>query len=165
MKKVLRKLKRSKGIYRYLYYIIGIIYIISLFFFIKSLLNLKGIETTLRFIFIIFFILYLILYLFINLANLIKHKYKVFILTSLISIIFILIFCFGSYYINIIYNNLNNMTDDENLVYTSLLISLKDTDFDNKSVIGMINDEDEIEGNILAKKLFVLESPSFISLK
>lgn len=157
MKKVLRKLKRSKGIYRYLYYIIGIIYIISLFFFIKSLLNLKGIETTLRFIFIIFFILYLILYLFINLANLIKHKYKVFILTSLISIIFILIFCFGSYYINIIYNNLNNMTDDENLVYTSLLISLKDTDFDNKSVIGMINDEDEIEGNILAKKLYSKE--------
>ena len=57
MEKVLRKLKRSKGIYRYLYYIIGIVYIVSLFFFIKSLLNLKGIETTFRFVFIIFFIL------------------------------------------------------------------------------------------------------------
>ena len=157
MKKVLRKLKRSKGIYRYLYYIIGIVYIVSLFFFIKSLLNLKGIETTLRFVFIIFFILYLVLYLFINLLNLLRHKYKMVILTSFISLIFILIFCFGSYYINIIYNNLNNMTDDENLVYTSLLISLKETDFDNKSVIGMINDEDEIEGNILAKKLYSKE--------
>ena len=154
MKKVLRKLKRSKGIYRYLYYIIGILYIISLFFFVKSLLSLKGIETAIRIIFIIFFILYLILYLFINLLNLLRRKYKGVVITSIISVIFIVIFCVGSYYINMIYNNLSNMTDDENLVYTSLLISLKDTKFNNDSVLGMINDEAEIEGNILAQKLY-----------
>lgn len=154
MKKVLRKLKRSKGIYRYLYYIIGILYIISLFFFVKSLLNLKGIETAIRIIFIIFFILYLILYLFINLLNLLRRKYKGVVITSIISVIFIVIFCVGSYYINMIYNNLSNMTDDENLVYTSLLISLKDTKFNNDSTLGMINDEAEIEGNILAQKLY-----------
>lgn len=154
MKKVLRKLKRSKCIYRYLYYIIGILYIISLFFFVKSLLSLKGIETTIRIIFIIFFILYLILYLFINLLNLLRRKYKGVVITSIISFIFIVIFSVGSYYINMIYNNLSNMTDDENLVYTSLLISLKDTKFNNDSVLGMINDEAEIEGNILAQKLY-----------
>lgn len=154
MKKVLRKLKRSKGIYRYLYYIIGILYIISLFFFVKSLLSLKGIETTIRIIFIIFFILYLILYLFINLLNLLRRKYKGVVITSIISFIFIVIFSVGSYYINMIYNNLNNMTDNENLVYTSLLISLKDTEFNNDSVIGMISDTNEIEGNILAHKLY-----------
>ena len=53
-----------------------------------------------------------------------------------------------------IYNNLSNMTDDENLVYTSLLISLKDTEFNNDSVLGMIDDTEEIEGNILAQKLY-----------
>lgn len=154
MKKVFRKLKRSKGIYRYLYYLIGIFYIISLFFFVKSLISLKGIETAIRIIFIIFFILYLILYLFINLLNLLRRKYKIVVITSVISIIFISIFCVGSYYINMIYNNLSNMTDDENLVYTSLLISLKDTEFNNKSKLGMINDESEIEGNVLAHKLY-----------
>ena len=154
MKKVFRKLKRSKGIYRYLYYLIGILYIISLFFFVKSLLSLTGIETAIRIIFIIFFILYLILYLFINLLNLLKRKYKVVVITSIIAFIFIIIFGIASYYINIIYNNLSNMTDDENLVYTSLLISLKDTKFNNDSSLGMIDDTEEIEGNILAKKLY-----------
>ncbi len=154
MKKVFRKLKRSKGIYRYLYYLIGILYIISLFFFVKSLLSLTGIETAIRIIFIIFFILYLILYLFINLLNLLKRKYKGVVITSIISFIFIIIFIIASYYINMIYNNLSNMTDDENLVYTSLLISLKDTEFNNDSVLGMIDDTEEIEGNILAQKLY-----------
>ena len=125
-----------------------------MFFFVKSLLNLKGIETTIRIIFIIFFILYLILYIFINLLNLLRRKYKGVVITSIISFIFIVIFSVGSYYINMIYNNLSNMTDDENLVYTSLLISLKDTKFNNDSVLGMINDEAEIEGNILAQKLY-----------
>ena len=154
MNKVIRKLKRSKKVYRYLYYLIGIIYIIAFFFFMKSLLSLKGIETTIRIIFIVFFILYLILYLFINLLNLLRRKYKMVVITSIISIIFIGIFGVGSYYIDMIYNNLSNMTDDENLVYTSLLISMSDTEFDNDAVLGMINDEAEIEGNILAHKLY-----------
>ena len=154
MNKVIRKLKRSKKVYRYLYYLIGIIYIIAFFFFMKSLLSLKGIETTIRIIFIVFFILYLILYLFINLLNLLRRKYKMVVITSIISIIFIGIFVVESYYIDMIYNNLDNMTDDENLVYTSLLISMSDTEFDNDAVLGMINDEAEIEGNILAHKLY-----------
>lgn len=154
MNKVIRKLKRSKKVYRYLYYLIGIIYIIAFFFFMKSLLSLKGIETTIRIIFIVFFILYLILYLFINLLNLLRRKYKMVVITSIISIIFIGIFGVGAYYIDMIYNNLSNMTDDENLVYTSLLISMSDTEFDNDAVLGMINDEAEIEGNILAHKLY-----------
>ena len=154
MKKVFIKLHISKGVYRYLYYIIGILYIISLFFFVKSLLSLTGIETAIRIIFIIFFILYLILYLFINLLNLLRRKYKVVVITSIISFIFIIIFGITSYYINMIYNNLSNMTDSENLVYTSLLISMTDTEFANDSVLGMISDESEIEGNVLAHKLY-----------
>ena len=157
MNKVFRKLKKSNRILRYFYYIISIVYIISLFFFIKSLLNLSGIETVLRIVFIIFFIFYLILYCFWNLLNLLRRKYKVLVITSIISIIFIIIFWVASYYINMVYNNINNITENDKLVYTSYLISLNDTDFNNSSTIGMLDDEEEIEWNALAQKLYSKE--------
>ena len=154
MNKFFRKLKKSNMVFRYTYYIINIVYIISLFFFIKSLLNLAGIETVLRIVFIIFFILYIIVYAFWNLLNLLRRKYKALIITSIISIIFIIIFVIGSYYINMVYSNINNITEDDRLMYTTYLISLKDTEFDNDSSIGMLDNEEEIEWNILAKKLY-----------
>lgn len=154
MNKFFRKLKKSNRVLRYIYYIVSITYIISLFFFIKSLLNLTGIETVLRIVFIIFFILYIIVYAFWNLLNLLRRKYKVLIITSIISLIFIIIFCVGSYYINMVYSNINNITEDDHLMYTTYLISLKDTEFDNDSSIGMLDNEEEIEWNILAQKLY-----------
>ena len=39
-------------------------------------------------------------------------------------------------------------------MYTTYLISLKDTEFDNDSSIGMLDNEEEIEWNILAQKLY-----------
>lgn len=154
MNKIIRKLKRSNKILRYCYYLIIIGYVIALFFFINSLLHLAGIETFLRIVFIIFFIFYLVLYAFWNLLNLLRRKYKALIITSIISVIFILIFSIGSYYINVVYSNINKMTEDDELTYTTYLITLKETKFDNESVIGMINDESEIEGHELARKLY-----------
>ena len=154
MNRFIRKLKKSSRVLRYIYYVICIVYIISLFFFIKSLLSLTGIETILRIVFIVFFILYIVIYAFWNLLNLLRHKYKALIATSVVSIIFIAIFCIGSYYINIVYNNIDSITENDRLVYTTYLIALKDTDFDNDSSIGMLDDESEIEWNVLAKTLY-----------
>ena len=154
MNKFFRKLKKSNRICRYIYYFISIVYIVSLFFFIKNLLSLAGIETILRIVFIIFFILYIILYCFWNLLNLLRRKYKALIITSIISFIFIIIFCVGSYYINMVYKNIDNITESKKLMYTTYLISLKDTDFDNDSNIGILDDENKIEWNVLAQKLY-----------
>ena len=154
MNKFFRKLKKSNRICRYIYYFISIVYIVSLFFFIKNLLSLAGIETILRIVFIIFFILYIILYCFWNLLNLLRRKYKTLIITSIISFIFIIIFCVGSYYINLVYKNIDNITESKKLMYTTYLISLKDTDFDNDSNIGILDDENKIEWNVLAQKLY-----------
>ena len=154
MNRFVRKLKRSSRVLRYIYYLICIVYIVSLFFFIKSLLSLTGIETVIRIVFIVFFILYIVIYSFWNLLNLLQRKYKALIITSIISILFIGIFCVGSYYINMVYSNLHNITENDKLVYTTYLIAMKDTDFDNDSSIGMLSDEDEIEWNILASKLY-----------
>ena len=154
MNRFIRKLKKSSRVLRYIYYVICIVYIISLFFFIKSLLNLTGIETILRIVFIVFFILYIVMYAFWNLLNLLRRKYKALIATSVVSIIFVAIFCIGSYYINMVYNNIDSITENDRLVYTTYLIALKDTDFDNDSSIGMLDDESEIEWNVLAKTLY-----------
>ena len=154
MKKFFRKLKKSNKVLRYIYYIVSIVYIVTLFFFIKSLLSLSGIETVLRIVFIVFFILYIVLYCFWNLLNLLRRKYKALIITSIVSVIFIIIFCVGSYYINMVYSNIDNITEDDRLVYTSYLIALKDTEFDNDSSVGMLDSENEIEWNVLARKLY-----------
>ncbi len=157
MNKFIRKLKKSSKVLRYIYYIISIIYIITLFFFIKSLLSLTGIETILRIIFIIFFILYIVLYCFWNLLNLLRRKYKTLIITSIISLLFIVIFCIGSYYINMVYSNIDSITENEKLMYKTYLISLKNTKFTNDSRIGLLDNEEEIEWNVLAKKLYSKE--------
>ena len=154
MKKFFRKLKKSNRVLRYIYYIVSIVYIVTLFFFIKSLLSLSGIETVLRIVFIVFFILYIVLYCFWNLLNLLRRKYKALIITSIVSVIFIIIFCVGSYYINMVYSNIDNITEDDRLMYTSYLIALKDTEFDNDSSVGMLDSENEIEWNVLARKLY-----------
>lgn len=154
MNKFFRKLKKSNRVLRYIYYIVSIVYIVTLFFFIKSLLSLSGIETVLRIVFIVFFILYIVLYCFWNLLNLLRRKYKTLIITSIVSVIFIIIFCVGSYYINMVYSNIDNITEADRLVYTSYLIALKDTEFDNDSSVGMLDSENEIEWNVLARKLY-----------
>ena len=157
MSKVFKKLKRTKPIMRYLYYLINIIYVVSFFFFLKSLLSLTGIETTLRITVILLFVLYFVFYIFYNLVNLIKRKYKRVIFTSLISIIFILVFSFGSYYIDVIYSNLDNITEKDELLYTSYLITLKDTNFDNNSKIGLISEDIEAKDHYLAEQLYKKE--------
>ena len=154
MNKIIRKLKKSNKALRIIYYIIGIIYLIGMCIFIKNLINLKGIETLLRVIVIIFFIVYLLLYMFINLLNLLRRKYKGLIITSILSIVFILIFFIGSYYINFVYNNLSSMQEKNNIVYNTYLITLKDKEFTKDSKIGLISSKVDKDNNDLATKLY-----------
>ena len=160
MNKIIRKLKRTKKVVRYIYYVLIVAYLISFFSFALSLIHLSGIETLLRTIIIIIFGVYFLLYVMWNLVNLIIRNYKTFIITSLISIVFIAIFLVGSYYINIIYNGLSNMGEDSKVEYTTYLITMKDIEFDSDSKIGRINDKDDIAGYSLAEKLYIKEKLS-----
>ncbi|MEG1892588.1 MAG: LCP family protein [Bacilli bacterium] len=160
MKKLKRKLKNSSKIARYTYYLLILVYLISFVFFTKSLIALKGIETAIRTILIIFFILWFLLYIILNLLNLITKKYKVLIITSIISVLFIILFSVGSYFINVVYKSIGNITENDKLVYTTNLVTLKDNSINKDSVIGMISKEDDLEGNVLAKKLMEKENLS-----
>ncbi len=92
MNRVIRKLKKSNLVIRIIYYLVTICYLVSSILFIKSLLNLTGIETGIRIIAIIFFIIYFLLYVFINFLNLLRRKYKGLIISTIFSLLFILIF-------------------------------------------------------------------------
>ncbi len=154
MNKMVRKLKKSNKALRRIYYLVIIIYIVSFLIFMKNLLSLKGIETFLRIILILFFTIYIFVYAFWNLLNLLQKKYKGLIITSIISLLFIIIFSVGSYYIHFIYNNLNNITEDNKLVYKSYLITMKDTEFNDDSTVGIISKSVESSDNELAVKLY-----------
>ena len=154
MNKIIRKLKKANKGARILYYLTIISYFISLILFIKSLLSLTGIETLIRTIVIILFIIYFIFYLFWNLLSLLQRKYKGLIITTFLSILLTIIFFVSSYYINYVYNNLNNMQESKNIVYTSYLITLNNKEFNDNSKIGIINKNVDNDNHDLSTKLY-----------
>lgn len=154
MNKMVRKLKKSNKVLRFIYYLVMISYVVGLVLFTKSLLSLTGIETLIRWIAIIFFIIYFILYSFINLLNLLRRKYKGLIISTIFSLLFILLFFVGSYYINYVYNNLNGMQESDKITYNTYLITLKNTEFNNDSKIGLISSKRDKDNNELSTKLY-----------
>lgn len=154
MNKMIKKLKRSNKALRLIYYLTNITYLIGLILFIKSILSLTGVETLLRIFVIVLFILYLLFYSFCNLLNLLQRKYKGLIITTLISILLTVIFFVGSYYINYIYKNLDGMQENEKIIYTTYLITLKDSSFNEESKIGIINKTIDNDNHELSTKLY-----------
>lgn len=154
MNKMIKKLKRSNKALRLIYYLTNVTYLIGLILFIKSILSLTGVETLLRIVVIVLFILYLLFYSFCNLLNLLQRKYKGLIITTLISILLTVIFFVGSYYINYIYKNLDGMQENEKIIYTTYLITLKDSSFSEESKIGIINKTIDNDNHELSTKLY-----------
>lgn len=148
-----RKLKKANKILLSIYIITTILYLVSYILIVKSLVSLSGIETTIRIVVIIVFVLWLFIYLFWNLINLILKKKITIIVTSFISIIFIIIFFMGSHYIDIVYSSIKGTGESKYITYTSNLVILNDGKIDENSKLGMINSSQEIEGNVLAKEL------------
>ena len=157
MKILINKLKKVNKIKIILFFISLISYTVAYILLSKSLLQLSGIETVIRSILIILFFIYLIFYLLSSLINLITKKNIKYYIFLIITIILTVIFFFISYYINTIYNSLSNLNKDT-ITYTTNLITLNDNKFNKDSNIGMINNEDDIEGYILANKLIKKEN-------
>ena len=141
--------KGASKVRKFFYFLILLLYGVSFFFFCKSILSLEGIETAIRIILLIAFLLYGLLYLFYGMKTVISKKKWKFVLLSILTIIFSVVFCVASYYIDKIYNTLDQFTAKETSVYTTALVALKDTDFDHNSVIGMISDDTDRIGYIL----------------
>jgi len=157
VKILIKKLKKANKLFLGLFSFTTITYIISFLFLIKNLLTLKGIETSLRIIFICLFSLIIFIYFIWNLINIILKKKKTFIITTIICLLFTTIFTASSIAFNFIYGKIDNISEKETIVYTTYLIALKDTEISKDSKLGMISDEGNIEWNTLPKKLIKKE--------
>lgn len=166
MKKILRKFKKLDKKFKIMFYIVSILYLVSIVFISQSLLLLKNIETVLRIVFLIFIYLSYFIYLFISILLLFSKRNKSYvgnsIFISIISIVFIVV----SIYINKTYNIVDRMNKDV-ITYSSSLVVMKDTEFKNDSnfTVGMISDENDIEGNVLANKLIDKKKLNKIDIK
>ena len=158
MKVLLNKLKKTNKIFLIIYLITFISYLVTYILLIKNLISLSGIETMIRVIIITIFGIWLIAYFLWNLINLILKKFITIAITTALTIIFAVGFSFANYYINILYKGINSIGEKEYIVYTTNLVVLNGTTINEDSVLGMINNSDDIEGNILAKELIKKEN-------
>lgn len=166
MKSIFKKFKKLKTIYKVLYIIFGILFLTSLIMITHSLLLLKNIETLIRVTFITLCIISFPIYLFINILLLFSKRNKSYIANSIIICIINILFIIISVYIYKTYNIVDNMTKDK-ILYSSSLIVMKDTEFENNKdfTVGMINNEEDIEGNVLANKLIEKKKLDKIDIK
>ena len=151
MKVLNKKLKKvSKG-KRFFYKLTRLLYLVTFAYFVYGLLHLKKIESLIRIVAITFFAIWFLVYLLAGLTTMLTKKNKTFVFLTIITLLLCPAFAVSSYYINYIYNSLD-MTK-EKIIYKSNLIALKETNFNDQSVLGIVDSEDDIEGVTLANKL------------
>lgn len=125
-------------------------------FTIYSLYLLKGIETFYRIMVIIILLLFTILFDYSLIDSAKRQKKKKFITFTILSILMSIICGVVAYLILTVYSKLNDFSTDEVKYHTSL-ISLKDLGNNIDKIkdikIGMISDEEDIEGYILPNEL------------
>lgn len=154
MKILWKKFNKTKLSIRLIYIFVLLLFIFSYIFLFRSLLLLNNIETTLRIIVLTALGLLLLLYAFFDLLLLLTKKHKTVIVSSFIVLIIGSVSIIGSLAINKVYNLLAAM-NKETVIYTTNLITLANTEFTNDESfnVGIINNETDIEGNILAYEL------------
>lgn len=159
MKILFNKFKKTKLSIRLVYIFVFLLFLFSYIFLFRSLLLLNNIETALRIIVICVLGILLLLYGFVNLILLLTKKHKTVIATSFIVMIISCGCIIGSLAINKVYNVLNSISK-ENVLYTTNLIIKSDKEFSNNKgfKVGMLEDESNVEGNILAYELIKKEN-------
>ena len=153
MKILLNKLKKANKVFLITFILTFLLYLISYIMLIKNLLSLAGIETVLRIIVLVIFGIWLITYFLWNIINLVLKKHIKIAITTAITIILVIIFSFANYYISVLYSGIKSVTENRYTTYTTNLVTLSTTSITDESVLGMINNSSDIEGNILAKEL------------
>ena len=147
---LIKKFKRQSKPLRITLLIIGLIYLVSLVFFLKAILLLSGVETPLRITVLIVLILLFLIYLLSSLLLLFTHKKK-----SLIALFMVFILLSSglsviAFYIEKTYGIIDTVQKEE-ITYKSYLISLKDTETYEK--IGIISSKDDPTGYIIPTEM------------
>lgn len=153
MKVLFKKLSKANKVALSFFAVAFIAYIVLYGFLFKNILALKSIETVIRIITLIFLGIWFIVYTLVGLVKLIVKKYKLFIVFTVITYLLIGVMGVANYIFAFAFDKLDRFSEKDMVVYTSVLLSLKDTELKEDSIIGMITDKEDIEGYILAKKI------------
>ena len=158
MKNFISKLKKANRIMELFYFITILAYWISYGFFCRSILSLAGIEDALRIGLLIIMAIYGLIYTIFGCKKMFKNKKVSFIFMTILTILFAVLFSVGSYYIDWLYQKVENLTVSDTSTYTTVLLALTNTDFQDSSTVGMITDEKDKTGYILPKELMSNEN-------
>lgn len=153
MKVLFRKIKRANKIAFTIYILSLLMFIASYTYFVISLFKLEGIETLIRGIVIGLLFLWLIIYFLFGLSTLVTKKIKKFLVLTFIHLLLFGGMLFVSVVINRLYSKLEMFTNQDVTLYTTNLIALKNTELTSSSKLGMISNNEDIEGYILANTL------------
>ncbi len=166
MKTFFKKLHHSPWGYKIPFYLTLILYFVSYGFFTVNLLQLVGIETIIRYIVLILFGIFGIIYLITSLVKIFERKKGLFIFLTVLAILFSIVFGVASFAIHKIYSKIDQITSSDTSTYTTVILTLKDTEFTDSSVIGMVTDEEDRTGYILPNEWIKKENiPNEIDYK
>ncbi len=158
MKTLIKKLSKRNKVILSFFGILSTLYLVSFIFLTFGILNFVGIESMLRYVIIGMALLYFFIYIIVSLLRIIQKRYKNFIIWSIFTVILIVLFSLGTYYMDRIYNILSSFGENETTKYTSYLITMSDNEFDKDSEIGMISNTNDTEGYVLANKIIENEN-------
>ena len=127
-------------------------------YLIYSIYLLKDIENLLRYCVIGGIVLLFVIFFIARKKAIKKNKKKSFITLLFFMIIYAFILGFACYEFNVVFNSLTNITTSGYTTYSSSIVALKDNKAENindigKAKIGILNDEENIEGYIIPKEI------------
>ena len=137
MNAFIRKLKKRNKVFLITYLIGFITYLVTSIIMVNNILNLQGIETTIRIMLIILIYFFLFIYFTFGFLSIMDKRNKTFIFLSIITYLIIPIFIFSSIIIDDIVDRINSL-NPEYITYKTVYISLKDTKINKDSKIGWI---------------------------
>lgn len=134
-----------------------VVQLLAMFTLLYSLYIIKGIETEIRYVFMILVAIINIISIILTTKLLKKEKQSRFFIFVVIASIFIFAQAIGSYYILKTYSTLNSMNKNE-ITYTTVFVTLKDSKIKDISSIknakiGIVEDDTSIEGYVIGKEI------------
>ena len=157
MKVLMKKIKKT-NIFKKIFFFLSIIaYISTLVFITSEAMIFKNTEPVILAIVLALFIIWGLIYILCGLLTMLSKKNKTFIFITILTLLLSGVFGFGGYYLHQKKAQFSNMNANQ-IIYTTNLIALKETKFDEKKPIGMIESANDIEGNVLAQKLIEKEN-------
>ena len=152
----MRARKRNKILRLLISLLLIIIELGSLVLLSYSVILYKGVESFYRYFGILIFIYFFFFFSYLLLRSIKLNSKPAFIIPVLLSLLISCVSFGGFYYLNKIYKSIDDYSNNENMYHSSLVTYNKELNNEkdlNKMKIGIVNDENDIEGYILPNEI------------